>query len=93
MKIYGNQPPEVNCNNCSTDKVKGAKSKENISAEGEVKPGDKVEISSRAKELAALINQLPEVRTDKVEAIKDAIESGEYKVDPLKVANRIIEEI
>jgi len=35
---------------------------------------------------------LPEVRQDRVNALCDAIQSGQYKVDPQKIAEAIIEE-
>lgn len=35
---------------------------------------------------------LPEVRMDKVNALRQAISSGQYKVDPQKVADAIVDE-
>ncbi len=36
---------------------------------------------------------MPEIRTDKVEALKKAIQEGSYQVDSLKIAGKILEEI
>jgi flagellar biosynthesis anti-sigma factor FlgM len=57
---------------------------------------DQVHLSGKAKELDDLkqvIHQMPEIRTDKVEALKKAIQEGSYQVDSLKVAGKILEEI
>ena len=57
---------------------------------------DLVQISSKAKELEELkgiIRQMPEIRTEKVEALKKAIKEGTYQVDSLKIAGKILEEI
>jgi len=56
---------------------------------------DQVQISGKSKELAELkqiINQMPEIRTDKVESLKKAIQEGNYQVDSFKVAGKILEE-
>ena len=57
---------------------------------------DQVHLSGKAKELEELkqvIHQMPEIRTDKVEALKKAIQEGSYQVDSLKIAGKILEEI
>lgn len=38
------------------------------------------------------IEKLPDIRTEKVEAIKDKLEKNEYKVDEGKIADKILEE-
>ena len=40
-----------------------------------------------------LVYQTPEVRPEKVAALQDSVQDGSYKVDSLKVANRLIAEI
>ncbi|MFQ5508842.1 MAG: flagellar biosynthesis anti-sigma factor FlgM [Leptospirillia bacterium] len=50
---------------------------------------DSVAVSSQARELAAArktVEVSPEVRTDKVEVLRDQIESGTYNVDGRVVA-------
>lgn len=56
---------------------------------------DKVEISSKALDLKAMSEaamKTPDVRTEKVEALKVQVESGQYQVSPEKLAERLIEE-
>ncbi len=60
------------------------------------KDKDKISLSGEAKEISelkSLIEQLPEIRTDKVEELKKAIDAGSYNIDSLKVAEKILEEI
>jgi negative regulator of flagellin synthesis FlgM len=59
-------------------------------------PGDKVDISTRSKEIADImsaVNQLPDVRAAKVTEIKKSVDAGTYTVDPLKIAEKILKEI
>lgn len=52
--------------------------------------------SGRASEIDDLVDAvraLPDVRVDKVAAIRKAIESGTYVVDAAKIAQKMIEEI
>ena len=58
--------------------------------------GDKISLSGKSKEISelkGLIEQLPEIRADKVEALKKTIDSGSYNFDSLKIAEKILEEI
>jgi negative regulator of flagellin synthesis FlgM len=96
MKIYGNKPPESQDINLNTQKVIGSGPKDKTTATEKVKLTDRVELSDRSKEVAELmnaINQLPEVRTDKVKAMKEAIESGNYNIDTLKIAEKLLSEL
>ncbi|MEW6569689.1 MAG: flagellar biosynthesis anti-sigma factor FlgM [Nitrospirota bacterium] len=96
MKIYGNKTPEGQEIDLTTRKVSKAEIKKRPSESEKIKPTDKVEISGEGKrvaELMAAINQLPEIRNDKVKTIKDAIESGNYQVDPLKIAEKLLNEL
>ena len=55
--------------------------------------GDDVQISAEAKTLQSLtdnINQLPEVNLERAERIKAALENGEYRVDELVVADKLL---
>ena len=57
-------------------------------------PGDRVEFSELAKKVAALADKaagLPDVRRDKVDAIRQELEDNIYQVDPRKLANAILE--
>ena len=43
--------------------------------------------------LAATVAQTPEIRQDKVEALRQAIRSGTYKVQPDKIADAMLREV
>ncbi|RMG04209.1 MAG: flagellar biosynthesis anti-sigma factor FlgM [Nitrospirae bacterium] len=97
MKITGGKPPEGQEVYLRTQKTQGKDAVgDGQNAEGVKKAADQVELSGRAKEvenLKAEIAALPEIRQEKVEAIKKAIESGNYRIDPGKIAERIIDEL
>ncbi len=97
MKIQGNNPldgkelygkvQELNKNQ-ETEKKEGTQKADSNK--------DKISLSGRAteiNELMGLIEKLPEVRMDKVEELKKAIDTGNYNFDSLKVAEKILEEI
>jgi flagellar biosynthesis anti-sigma factor FlgM len=52
-------------------------------------PQDYVTVSSVGDLVAAALNH-PEVRADKVAAIREAIASGTYKIDPHAIASAIL---
>ena len=57
---------------------------------------DQVQISGKTREIESLrevISQMPEIRTDKVEALRNSIQDGTYKVNSEGIAGRILEEI
>ena len=47
----------------------------------------------RIQELASQVNQLPEIRQDKVAALQQAIEEGSYRVTPGQAAEALISAI
>jgi negative regulator of flagellin synthesis FlgM len=56
---------------------------------------DKVKISAQAKEFQRayeLINQAPDIRTDKLAPLEEAIRTGTYNVRGEQVANKLIEQ-
>ncbi|KJR43608.1 Anti-sigma-28 factor, FlgM [Candidatus Magnetoovum chiemensis] len=60
---------------------------------------DKVNLSAKAIEMAkeleehkAAIDQLPDIRTEKVEALSKAVNEGTYKINPYKVALKLLDE-
>jgi negative regulator of flagellin synthesis FlgM len=96
MKIEGRKPPENQEVQLRSQKL----GKQSPVTTGEVSPAqkqsDQVVLSGKAKELNELkkiIGQMPEIRTDKVEALKKAIEEGRYEIDAFKVAGKILEEL
>ncbi|OIU69657.1 flagellar biosynthesis anti-sigma factor FlgM [Rossellomorea aquimaris] len=48
-------------------------------------PSDKIEISSAAKEMQE-VSKLGKERQEKVEALKDQVQSGNYTIDPKAIA-------
>lgn len=97
MKIDGNSPVDRKdlfnkvheaSGNQETEKKQNA---EKVDAEK-----DKISLSGKAKEISELkaaIDQLPDVRTDKVDALRQAIDTGTYNIDARKIAQKILEEI
>lgn len=104
MKIYGDKLLEGKGATSGPQKVKKAEKKGETSAPGPinqavnqtVRQGDKVQISSRGKDIAdlrAISNNLPETRDEKINALKGAINSGTYNVDAGKLAASILKEL
>ncbi len=97
MKIQGNNPIEgKDLYNKVQDlnKNKDLEKKEN--AQQTESDKDKISLSEKAREISelkSLIDQLPDIRRDKVEAVKKAIDTGTYNFDSMKVAEKILEEI
>ena len=57
--------------------------------------GDKVELSAQSKEIKKINDALemtPDVRAEKVAALKELVQKGEYKVDSNKLADKMINE-
>lgn len=97
MTVDGNKPPG------NKDFRRTGSAGGNDPAQQADSPGGKVprisgrvSRSGRAREIGDLVDAvraLPDVRIDKVAAIRRAIESGAYVVDAAKVAQKMIEEI
>ena len=96
MKIEGSRPPE-NQEVLLKAQKSGKQEATPVNSESpqRISQSDQVHLSGKAKELDALkkiIQQMPEIRTDKVEALKKAIQEGTYQVDSFQVAGKILEE-
>lgn len=73
------------------DKNQKLEKKEN--AQNTESEKDKVSLSGKAKEvneLKGLIDGLPDIRQDKVDAVKRSLDAGSYNFDPLRVAEKIL---
>lgn len=97
MKIEGNGPVE---GKSLYDKVNEVDRKKDTEKNGDTKKSgrdtDKISLSGRAKEISelkSLIERLPEIRTDRVEELKKAVDTGSYNIDSMKVAERILQEL
>jgi negative regulator of flagellin synthesis FlgM len=56
---------------------------------------EKVDLSKKAKEIQQIkkiLDEIPEVRQDKVRALKSQIANGTYRVDPEKIAEKMVGE-
>ncbi len=93
MTLYGKKPPgnnklnetlQTGGNGHGRPGGKGA-----AAAGGAFPSGHALEV----RELVDAVRALPDVRHDKVAALKKAIESGTYVVDAAKVAQKMIDEI
>jgi negative regulator of flagellin synthesis FlgM len=70
--------------------------------EAETQPGgmsstmtERVDLSSKAKDIQQIkqiIEETPDVRMDKIQELKQQIETGNYKVDAEKVAEKLVTE-
>ncbi len=97
MTLYGKKPPEDKDFRGSREsggnghgRPVGRPGGQRPAAAGSAFP------SGRALEIRDLVDAvraLPDVRHDKVAALKKAIESGTYVVDAAKVAQKMIDEI
>ena len=77
-----------------TEKVED-RSSEKAGAANNLVPEEKVNLSTTAKDVQALskaISELPDVREDKVQELKDRIGKGAYKVDAEKIAEKMVGE-
>lgn len=57
---------------------------------------DKIDISSVAKDAQfamSKVKDVEEVRTEKVEKIKEQVKAGTYKIDAGKIAEKILEDL
>jgi negative regulator of flagellin synthesis FlgM len=71
-----------------------AKAKRDKGAD-EAQAGDRISLSEGAKlrtEAHKAAQDAPEIRREKVEAIKAKIAAGEYEIDAQKVAQKMVEE-
>ncbi len=64
-----------------------------VTKQEKIEKKDKIEISKEAREYQLglkKVNELPEIRQDKVDAIKKQIQDGSYSVDSNKIADKIL---
>lgn len=83
------QSSERNVTNAKKESGDSSKAASSRSSSG----SDKLSLTDTAERLKALEYQLaqqPEVDRNRVSSVQDAISSGEYKVDPERVADKMI---
>ncbi len=92
MKITdggGVKPPELQKTDYSREKTA-------VKGEREDAFRDQVTLSERAREIRRLqieVSKLPEVRPDRVDRVKNAIQNGTYRIRPEVVAEKLLEEV
>lgn len=96
MTYFEGIPPEVKqvqqtgITRIERKKVEGTEKSEKTES------ADKVKVSGKTKgfaELLAIASAQPDVRTEKVQQLKQAVDGGTYSVDAEKIAGKIIDEI
>jgi len=100
MNINSSKPPESQGQSRSAQNAQNIQKHAAVEQKHKAVPAtntpDRVDISGRSKEIADIqsaVNQLPEVRNDKVQEIRKSVEAGTYTVDPSKVAESILKSI
>jgi len=65
-------------------------------AEQQRESGDSMEISAEARQIhniAREMDEVPEVRSERVQELRQQVQSGNYEVDPEQVAESILAEL
>ena len=98
MRIDGQQPTDTTRRPESTvrsNDTSRAKSTEDIEKSNEVAASDKVELSSKARDIQRareVAQSAPEVRADKVEAARRALQSGKLNLKGQDLAEKILQD-
>ena len=77
------------------NEVSGTKSSENVDNSNEVAASDKVELSSQARDIQRareVAQGAPEVREDKVEAARRAVQSGSLNLKGQDLAEKLLQD-
>lgn len=78
----------------SSDATAAAKAKAKAKAQAQVSSGDRVSVSSDAKlvaEAAKAAEESPDVRVDKVEALRAQVQAGTYNPDSRQIAQKMVQ--
>ena len=92
-KILGGSNPYVQSKVEKGDDSE-AVAKAKAKAKSQSSSGDRVSVSSDAKlvaEAAKAAMESPEVRVDRVEALRAQVQSGNYNPDPRRIAQKLVE--
>jgi len=81
----------------STEKIaeKQSTEKSEIEGQNQLKEDVIVDLSRTSKEvqqIKGVISSMPDVREDKVAALKEKIESGKYEIDPEVIAGKLVDD-
>jgi negative regulator of flagellin synthesis FlgM len=98
MRVHGQGPtdnvrrPE---NTARINEASRTQSSESVENSNEVAPSDKVDLSSQARDIQRareVAQSAPEVRTDKVEAARRALQSGNLNLQGQDLAKKLLED-
>jgi len=96
MKIGNQQSAQINSAQLrKIEQQAETKNSEASQESTELSEGAKSSISSRAKEMATarkIADEAPDLREEKIAALKERIQNGDYNVKPEEVADRIVKE-
>ena len=91
MKI-SNFVPQIKTDN-KVQKTRGGPEVNETTAAKPASGTDRVELSASSldvQKMKGIIQETPSVRMDRVQALKEQIERGEYEVDPYRVADKML---
>jgi flagellar biosynthesis anti-sigma factor FlgM len=69
---------------------------QNVAASNVEDEGDRTTLSSTSGSVSALVSQamsVPEIRSDKVQSLQQAVSSGQYQLEPDQIAGAMIDEL
>jgi len=92
MKLTNFFPQIATDNRVQTKKSKDAEAAKSTSS-ASTELVDRVEISSGSKDvqrMQQILQNTPDVRMERVEALRQQIGQGQYKVDPLDIAEKML---
>jgi len=95
MKVDPNLQPIANVQSDAVQNAKASRAQEAISdgRTTDIDRPDTVEVSSKfaeVQQLTSKLQQLPDVRSDRVAMLKDQIQQGTYQPDPSNVADALL---
>ena len=90
----------VDLHSSAASQISGEQDAKQVSANGTTKsayvaPEDRTTLTSGSASIQSMVSaalQTPPVREDKVNSLRQAVSSGEYKLDPNKIAGSILDE-
>ena len=85
----------VNISNVGVDRAQGTQPNDSTRRSGKdrnVPAGsDSVDLSSKAKELDRLVNAIDQSRAERLDEVREALESGTYRVSARDLAQKLID--
>lgn len=94
--IFKNTVSKADSKGAKKSSSKGTNAQGTEKGSGEKTSAEKVLLSSKGRDISKIneiIKSSPDIRTEKVERIKNEIAKGTYSVDGKKIAEKILKEI